>query len=61
MKPTAAWIAPSTVRDPSDTTSTTHTKPELRDEDRAVARGLLAHRQQAAADAGDARPTGRTR
>ena len=58
MKPAAAWIAPSTVRDPSETTTTTQIKSELRDEEGSVARGLLPHRQQAAADSGQARGQG---
>ena len=54
MKPTAAWIAPSTVRDPSDTTTTTHTKPSCATKFGVVVRRLLVHREQAAAEAGDA-------
>ena len=53
-KPTAAWIAPSTVREPSVTTSTTQTRPWNGDEvRRRSSTGLLVHREQPAAEAGD--------
>ena len=49
-KPTAAWIAPSTVRAPSETTSTTQTRLWNGHEVGVVVDRALVHREQAAAE-----------